>query len=234
MIPEIARKYHISDAELLDESEKILAQLPTHKAELQKKYGSVISDEWIAHLTSRTARMRSLPSDIAMRGHQARETAQLKALRRRFEDYYDDLLRSVVRAFPDNPDIQAAFGVGRKKDILATHGSLHIFLSDIASFWPKHREALVANGCPASMGEDIGALERDVSAQTVRQGAAFDERHTATDDRVTTLNSIYTDLVYLEGCAESLFGEKSATARLYHVYRGPQAKGGEEVPKPKS
>ena len=230
MNPLHVRKFHISDAELLDQSEKTLSYLLIHKAAFQRKYGSVITDEWIATLTQMTAHARSLPSDIAMRGHQARETAVLKSLKTRFEGYYEDIIRSVERAYPDDPDIQSAFGIDRKKEILASHGSLHTYLSDLNSFWVKHGVTLVANGCPATMGDDILALERDVSAQKVKQGTAFDDRHTKTDDRIITLNTIFDNLMYLEGCAESLFGKKSATALLFHVYRGPRAKADEIVP----
>ena len=227
------REYHIQDTEVIDQAVKIGAYLQKYRSNFQGKYGAVITDAWIADFEARTIRARETPTDKAMIGHQAEQTEILNAFKPRFKILHADITTASELAFADAPAVMKELGVDSLAQITYSNASFKAYIANFASFWAKHGPALVANGCPPTMGDDIAALETEFTAQRSVQGMAFDERRSATYSRIENLNEIWRKLNLLETYAKSLFGAGTATAALFGLYRGShKAAGEDEAPVP--
>lgn len=233
MSSRIPKKYPRSIAHVVKEAERVESNLILHKAEFQRRYSSVFTEAFIEALSALIRKIRSLPSDIAMRGNLAAQTAALHKILKRFDALYTELIASVENAFSDRPVIMTQFGIDRKSEIDISRAALLTFIDDFKSLWELHSAVLLAAGCSPTLPEDFAALENDCVIQTNMQSMAKNNRQAMTDTRQETANLLWFNLKKTEKHANAIFGIGSPEAAHFKLDYGSR-KTKADAPAPKA
>ena len=226
------RNFSGPDSKVYEQAERVALNIPAYRGALQARYRNTMTDAYFDAIFKAIDVGRSLPSDIAMRGVQAKYTADLEPLFKRFDVIFQDIELSAVSAFPDEPAVQSEFGINRKSEIVETPATLHVYLSDFPHSWSRYGARMLAADCPDSIPADIAVLEKDLTACKSLQGAAKVDRHGMAFDRAANVNGLWAALLKLESHTEKLFGRGSKEALLFHLERVGGGKGGEGVVPP--
>lgn len=235
MSPKKLRKYPRSVANVVKQAEKVVSYLPDFKGDFIRDYPVVFPERFFTGIDGLILKLRTLPSDVAMRSYLASQTAALGALLLRFDGLYTKLRPSISMAFPEKPEIRYEFGFERKAEIDVNVQTLLVFLTDLRGLCEQHAPELLAVGCPADLLEDFKDLEQECIHQTTLQGAAKDKRRIIADERRETANTLWDELEKLEEHAKAMYGKTSAKASLFKLDRSrkPAKIGtGETGPKP--
>lgn len=233
MSEKLVRIYPGSDMSLVKQAVKTESYFPAYMGAFQSRYQVVFPPESFIEFSAQLKKLLGIPSDSALLGHQAAQTAAIIAIIVRFGPYHRDVCMAAEGAFFQEPAVQAEFGVRAKTDIISSADHLHAYLLDFAMLWLKHSAALIAHGCPADMGDVLASLEQELARQINLQQIAMDERHSAWVARVSTGNSLWKQLLKFERYAPSVFGPDSAEAEIFHLDRGSRGPGeNDEEPKP--
>ncbi len=212
------REFNISDAELLEHSETIVATLPSDMPTFTA-FDSTITAEYIPQLEEAIAIAKDFPTDDVLIDEMAEQTLRVEQIFNVCYEDYKTIAYFVRKAFADNPAIRNQFGLNDIEKARKSQPKMVVFMESLAKTAAKYAEQLGEAGCKAELITGLPEKAAALNEVNIEQEKFKNDRAINTQDRVRALNVLYRMLQPLHNAAALIYRNDPVR---YSIYTMPQ------------
>jgi len=228
----ISRNYHISDEEMLQQSDLKLVAFDENKSQFVERFPQLadpFADEW----ATATNFARRIAPDYASLANQTGQTDVLKALVSQGANIYQALLLYVRLAYPNDASVLRLFGQHQYEAARNSQLKLPVLLrtAHTQAMKPEYNAALIAKGMKIQEIDALEAMAESITVQNILQEKAMKDRSNDLDNRVTALNSVWNMMALVCQCAKLVFQDDATRYNLFLLSDGesPTEKPGDNL-----
>ncbi len=210
------RIFNITDARLLEHTGVTLEALTTDLADFTA-FDPDLNQDKVTALTDLYRTTLEEGGDDMVRGKLGEKTQTLLDVMDSSNKIIKSLRYWVNKAFEDDPAGHKRFRLTKYWKVHNNQPELIAYLSSLATVVEELRPQLEAANAPAELLDSVKTLSMDVEAANNIQENSKGSRGSATQDRVTRLNSIYAICQQFNRAAEYIYDEDPAKREQYRI-----------------
>ena len=217
------RAFNISDAELMEHAEVIVATLPSDMPSFTA-FDPTLTLDYIPQLQEVIAFAKTFPTDNVLIDEMAEQTLKVEQVFNLCYEDYKTIAYFVRKAFADNPAIRNQFGLNDIEKARKSQPKMVVFMDSLAKTAAKYGENLAEAGCKPELITGLPEKAAALSALNIEQEQFKNSRGIVTQNRVKAYNEVYRLLQPLHNAAVFIFRDDPVR---YSIYTMPQT-----APKP--
>lgn len=225
-MPKNDRDYNISDAELIEHTETIVATLLSDMPAFTA-FDSTLTVDYITMLQDSVTSVKAFPSDDVMIDEMAEKTLLVENAFNACYNDYKTIAYFVRKVFADNPAIQNQFGINDIEKARKSQPKMVLFMESLAETSAKYATELTEAGCKQELIAGLGAKAAALNTANIAQEKFKNDRAINTQDRVVALNQMYQLLQPLHNAAAIIYRDDPAR---YSIYTMPQTSAPPDTP----
>lgn len=222
------RDFNISDAELIEHAETVVATLPSDMPTFTA-FDSTITADYIPQLQAAIADAKDYPTDNVMIDEMAEQTLEVERIFTACYDDYKTIAYFVRKAFADNPAIRNQFGLNDIEKARKSQPKMVVFMESLAKTAAKYESQLLSSGCNAELINGLSNKAIALHNANIAQEKFKNDRAINTQDRIKALNQVYRLLQPLHDAAAIIYSDDPVR---FSIYTMPQSGSSSENPEP--
>lgn len=180
-------------------------------------------DDWVALINTAD----NIPTDEVYRDEMRIKTAAVQAEMKKARDAYKLAKFFVLKAFPENGEVQDSFGFDNYKNDRKSDVKMHQFIINLHQKATAHAAVLTAPaiGYPAAKIAELQTIANSLLAANTDQENHKTNQTVATRERITALNAVWSRRQLVAAAAKLIFEDNYAK---YQQYLLPPSEANEE------
>lgn len=222
------RDFNISDAELIEHAETVVATLPSDMPTFTA-FDSTFTADYIPQLQGVIADAKDYPTDDVMIDEMAEQTLEVERVFTACYNDYKTIAYFVRKAFADNPAIRNQFGLNDIEQARKNQPKMVVFMESLAKTAAKYLGQLTDAGCKPELILGLPEKAAELNEVNIVQEKFKNDRAINTQDRIRALNQVYRLLQPLHDAAAIIFSDDPVR---FSIYTMPQSGSSSENPEP--
>ena len=221
----IQRKYHMTDAALIQWLRKMHALLLLYLADFTA-YDLMFDALYATALNTEIDDAEALPDDPVVLGQQKALTEQVTANMILARDYFQHIKRFVKKAFPDSHAVWDEFGFSRYDEARNLQSKMIFFLRDLHVTADKYKTELIAVNYTQPMIDEILTIHGQLTSSDSSQEVKKETRSVDTEARVEAYNALYVKSADICESGQYIYRDDPAK---YNMFIIPVDKGHKDI-----
>ena len=212
------RNFKVKDSVLLELSDTIRARF-TEDLALFTAFDAELNQAFAAQLQTNTNLALAEGGDFTNRAKLTGKTVTVNEAMTACNQYHKQLTYWINKAFDNNIAVQKQFGIGTMTAVAKNQPKMIVFMENLVMTIAEYRTALEGVGAPAALLNEATGLAENLRTSNTAQEQLKGSRIVDTAERISLLNSIYSQLQQISKVAAYIFVDTPEKQKLYQLPR---------------
>ncbi len=210
------RIYHIKDGVLKEHGQTVLKLLP-QDIDVFTDFDTTFSQQSIDNLSAALLKVDGEIKDETLVAGIKGNTQIVSGLMQQCHKAYKTVNYFVNKAFDDNNAVKGEFRMDELHKVSGNQIGMIELMESISIALNKYAPTLLENGMSQAKIDEIIPLAEQLKAANTDQEVSKDDRPSGTQNRIESLNDLYTQLKQIGDAAPMVFEDNEAKIKAYKL-----------------
>ncbi len=212
----IYRIYNISDAILLEHSERLVGVIDKDIPKFSK-FDTTINSSYSGSIKIAISKVYEIKSDTVIIDEMSVKTERLLSVHGECNRAYSTIAFFVRKAFPNDKNMANIFGANDIANVRKSKERMAPFMNTLEKNVAEYRDKLITAGCKEDVINSIPNLREKLIKASNDQDRYKNERNIYTRERVIRLNELYKKVAILSEIAQIIFADNEPLLKRYKL-----------------